>query len=63
MNRKTITTSRMILRGPAPLSAVQFRITRAMSPDTIAMIAEKFPHDRLLEIRALKREAIPPHSI
>ena len=63
MNRKIVTNSKMNLNGPAPFRAVQLRITRAMSPETKAMIAEKFPHERLLDMSALKREAIPPHSI
>ena len=63
MNRKIVTNSKMNLKGPAPFRAVQLRITRAMSPETKPMIAEKLPHERLLETSALKREAIPPHSI
>ena len=63
MNRKMTTKRRMIRKGPAPFSAVQLRITRAISPETKAMIDEKFPHDRSLEIRALNKEAIPPQSI
>ena len=57
------TKRRMIRRGPAPFRAVQLRITRAMSPETKAMIDEKFPHDKSLVISALNKEAIPPQSI
>ena len=63
MNKKMTTKSKIIRRGPAPFRAVQLRITRAISPETRAMIDEKFPHERSLEIRALNKEAIPPQSI